>query len=116
MYFNDVYERQGGLFQGSFKASHVNEDRYLEYLYSYIHLNPTKLIEPNWKEGGVKNNKRVKEFLSEYTHSSYLDYISIDRPEKSILNTDVFPGYFLDGTSFSSLLNRWVETKNTTEV
>ena len=46
MYFNKWHERNGSLFQGRFKATHVADDRYLRYLISYIHLNPIKLIEP----------------------------------------------------------------------
>ena len=45
MYFNKKYKRTGGLFEGRFKAVRVGEDGYLEYLFSYIHLNPIKLVQ-----------------------------------------------------------------------
>jgi len=53
MYFNKKHERVGPLFQGRFKGEHVDNDKYLKYLYAYIHLNPVKLIEPNWKKEGI---------------------------------------------------------------
>ena len=47
-----------------FKATHANEDEYLKYLFSYIHLNPIKLIEPLWKETGIKDKKELMCFLN----------------------------------------------------
>ena len=49
MFFNKKYDRSGSLFQGPFKAKHINNDRYLKYIYAYIHLNQVDLIEPGWK-------------------------------------------------------------------
>jgi putative transposase len=40
MYFNNRYNRVGGLFQGRFKASLINSDPYLYHISRYIHLNP----------------------------------------------------------------------------
>lgn len=40
MYFNKKYNRVGGLFQGRYKASHINADAYLHHISRYIHLNP----------------------------------------------------------------------------
>ena len=63
MYFNKKHERSGVLFQGVFKSEHLATDNYLKYIYSYIHLNPVKLIEPTWRENGIKNKLKVKKFL-----------------------------------------------------
>lgn len=38
-YFNKKYERSGSLFQGTFKAIHVNSNEYLLHLSAYINLN-----------------------------------------------------------------------------
>ncbi|OGM27951.1 hypothetical protein A2962_03460 [Candidatus Woesebacteria bacterium RIFCSPLOWO2_01_FULL_39_61] len=40
MYFNKKYKRVGTLFQGTYKASLIDNDRYLLHLTRYIHLNP----------------------------------------------------------------------------
>ena len=58
MYYNQKYKRSGSLFEGKFKSQHANNDRYLKYLFSYIHLNPIKLIDKNWKEKGIKNAQK----------------------------------------------------------
>src|SRR3989338_5483185 len=71
MYFNKKYERTGSLFEGRFKSSRIANDNYLHYLFAYIHLNPIKLIEPMWKEKGINDFARAKEFLGRYNYSSY---------------------------------------------
>ena len=69
---NKRYDRVGTLFQGAFRAKHVNGDEYLVHLSRYIHLNPViaGLVElpENWE------------------FASYRDYIgvrngSLPRPE-----------------------------------
>jgi putative transposase len=75
MYFNEKYKRVGSLFQGRFKAIEVDSEPYLLQLSRYIHLNPVDLIEPNWKENGLADPKKVNEFLENYRWSSYMDYI-----------------------------------------
>jgi len=114
MYFNKKYGRTGSLFQGRFKATHANEDAYLKYLYAYIHLNPVKLIEADWKEMGIKNRKKAWGFLREYKYSSYLDFTGNHRIERKILNQKTFPEYFTSGSKdFESLISFWFSFKDT---
>jgi REP element-mobilizing transposase RayT len=42
MYFNVKNNRSGSLFQGRYKAKHIDTDVYLRYMYEYIHLNPVR--------------------------------------------------------------------------
>lgn len=63
-YFNTKYNRPGALFQGAFKAIHIETDEQLIHLSRYIHLNP--LVSYVVKE---------KDFLS-YPWSSLPDYLS----------------------------------------
>ncbi len=37
MYFNKKYERTGKLYEGVFKSVYASSERYLKYIYSYIH-------------------------------------------------------------------------------
>lgn len=109
MYFNNKNERSGNLFQGVFKAEHADKDEYLKYLFAYIHLNPIKLIEPKWKETGIKNRKKVRDFLENYSYSSYPDYIGINRKEKIILTPEAFPNYFETIHDFQEMIDSWLE-------
>ena len=112
MYFNKKFKRTGSLFEGCFKATHVNKDNYLKYLFSYIHLNPIKIIEPKWKEGGIANKgnkEKIRKYLGNYKYSSYMDYIGVKRKEADILNRAVFPKYFNNCFDFSDFINGWLE-------
>lgn len=75
-YFNKKYTRKGHLFN-RFKSIHIKTNDQLKNVFVYIHANPISLIEPGWKEKGIKDPKNVIEFLSNYKWSSYLDYIGI---------------------------------------
>jgi putative transposase len=108
MYYNKKYKRTGGLFEGKFKSEHLNNDRYLKYLFSYIHLNPIKLIQKDWKEVGIKNKKESLEYLQKYKYSSYLDYLDIKRIQNKILNIESFPKYFPNKKSFQAEILEWL--------
>jgi putative transposase len=107
-YFNKKNTRVGSLFQGRFKAQHVDTDNYLKYLFSYIHLNPVKLIEPKWKESGIFDLEKTKKYLNEYPYSSCADFFGKKRIEKVILNKKRFPEYFETKHDFEEFLNDWL--------
>ncbi len=94
MYFNARHKKRGSLFEGRFRAKHLDSDPYLRYMFAYIHLNPVKMIEPKWKILGLNNRQKVLDFLNEYAFSSYFDYLNNQRQEKKIINPQSFPGYF----------------------
>lgn len=114
MYFNKRYERTGKLFEGTFKSVHADTDAYLKYLFSYIHLNPIKIIDPGWKEEGIKDKNKAKTFLREYTFSSYLDYFGISRKEGGIISKQSFPEYFSTRKDFDDTINDWLSVKTPT--
>jgi putative transposase len=112
MYFNTTNSRTGTLFEGKFKALHINNDNYLKYLFAYIHLNPIKITNPSWKEFGTSDFKKIKKYLEQYTYSSYLDYLNKNRVEKLILNKEAFPKYFSSINGFEHFINEWLVFKN----
>lgn len=65
-YYNTKYEVSGHLFQGPYKAVHIEDNEQLIYLSTYIHRNPLEL--PRWASR-----------WEEYEWSSYQDYISENR-------------------------------------
>jgi putative transposase len=76
MYFNIRNDRSGALFQGAFKAQHVESDTHFQYLYAYIHLNPASLFDAGWKNGAVSSVPAMKKFLDTYPFSSRGEYVS----------------------------------------
>lgn len=114
MYFNKRHIRTGALFEGRFLAKHADKDDYLQYLFSYIHLNPVKIIEPAWKVDGILNMEKTKQYLDDYFYSSYRDYLGEKREENLILNKEAFPEYFENFTEFEQFIDAWL-TYNDTE-
>jgi putative transposase len=74
-YFNQKYNRKGHLFQNRFRAVHIKTNEQLKTVFVYIHTNGISLIEPKWKELGIKNPEKVIKFLENYKWSSYSDYL-----------------------------------------
>lgn len=109
MYFNSKYERTGKLFEGVFKATHVNENIYLKHLFSYIHLNPIKIFDPKWKEDGIIDYNKAKKYLKDYKYSSYLDYLGNSRIENIIINKKAFPEYFKNFKDFDCFISEWIK-------
>lgn len=113
MYFNTKNERTGALFQGRFKSQHAADDRYLKYLLSYIHLNPMKLIEPNWRKKGLIRNKKTKTFCREYPFSSYPAFIQKPSVWSPIINKANLPQYFSSGKEFEREIAGWLFNPST---
>lgn len=109
MYYNKKYKRSGSLFEGKFKSQYIDKDRYFKYLFSYLHLNPIKLIQKDWKEKGILNKKVAVEYLNKYRHSSYLDFTGENRLQKQILNLEAFPEYFPNKKSFIKEIFEWLD-------
>ena len=108
MYYNGKYKRTGSLFEGKFKSQYAKNERYLKYLFSYIHLNIVKLIQKDWKEKGIKNKSKVIDFLENYKYSSYQDYLGINRAENKVLNREEFPDYFSTKEKFQKEIFEWL--------
>ncbi len=109
MYFNEKYKRSGSLFEGKFKAEHLNNDRYLKYIFSYIHLNPLKLIQKDWREVGLKNKQVGIKYLKSYKYSSLMDYLGLERMQNIILSQHHFPKYFSKIKNFTEEMMYWIE-------
>ena len=106
-YFNKKYDRAGSLFGSEFKSVHLDTDEYLKYMFSYIHLNPIKILDSEWHVNGV-DRQQAEAFLGRYKGSSYPDYSGQGREESLILNKLAFPEYFIDSKEFKSNIFEWL--------
>ena len=111
MYFNAKYNRSGRLYQGPFGAQHLNTDKYLKYIFAYIHLNPVSRIEPGWKNVGIRKLNRTRDYLEEYPYSSFKEYQGHERDESLVLNRSVFPRYFRNRGEFDSMIQEWLNIR-----
>lgn len=101
MYFNQKYERVGGLFQGSFKAVHVNKEAHLFHLPFYIHTNP---LELNY--GGLTSIN----YLKEYRWSSFLDYIG-KKNFPSVTSREFILKIFGGEKEYEKITKEWLKEK-----
>ena len=106
MYFNEKHEHSGVLFQGRYKAKHIDNDSYFRYIFAYVHLNPFDLMQSDWKDVGVKNRALARSFLSNYRHSSLCDYVGAERPEHAILARADAPDFLKNQNDVEDLL-KW---------
>lgn len=103
LYFNKKYQRIGSLYEGPYRAKYVDSDRYLKYLFAYIHLNPFRS-----KDEVVYPFLDEQRFL-EYIHSSLPDYLGVKRAEGKILKPQQFPQYFDSIQKHKKELFEWLD-------
>jgi len=77
MHFNARRDRTGALFAGTYKAKHIDDDRYLKQVIPYVILNPAELFEPKWKQGKC-DIKKMRTQILEYPYSSAREFFSRD--------------------------------------
>ena len=113
VYFNKKYLRKGHLFN-RFKAFHIGSDDQLKNVFAYIHSNRISIIEPGWKEKGVKNFKKVVNFLENDKWHSYPDYLG-----KKNFNSVTIRKFILElmgnKKGCKKFINMWVKNKKTSK-
>lgn len=86
-YFNKRYNRTGALFQGQYKATHVNTDRYLLHVSVYVNLNNkvhkimNGLWQSSWEEYIRKSDKSgfcakdiiLNQFQDTFTYQNFAE-------------------------------------------
>lgn len=108
MYFNEKMERSGSLFQGTFKATHVDDDEYLRYLYAYIHLNPAKLLTDDWHAASAQELQQLGSKILAYPYSSAGEY---NLGKFVISNPEPYPKYFPKTKNIRAHLEFWLKYK-----
>ncbi len=85
-YFNELYERNGALFQGSYKAKHISSDNYLLHLSVYIN-----------------GNNRFGSLAPKLSKSSFEEYFGNE--SLRICNTSVVLSQFKDAESYKDFFD-----------
>lgn len=89
-YYNTKYEKSGHVFQGPYRAVHVEDNEQLLHLSAYIHRNPRELSEWFRKE-------------DKYPWSSYKDCIEKNRWGE-LLRPDILMGEFKDRKDYDKFV------------
>lgn len=107
-YFNEANDREGVLFQGKTKIIKVTRDSHFIYLPFYIMANPIDLIEPGWREEGIRDFKKVIDFLKNYKYSSFPDLIG-EENFSFVINKKLFYKFFnTDEKKFKEGFIEWL--------
>ena len=114
-YFNNKYKRVGSLYQGTFKAAQIDNEKYLRYLLAYINvINPGQLIEPNLKEGGIKNVEKIMKFAEEYQWSTHREYLN--KRNSIIVNKGLLGKFFPSRNKYLEFAESIISDKKFNEV
>lgn len=91
MYFNHKYDRTGALFQGKFKAIHIDSEEYLLHVSAYVNL-----------------NNRVHKFGSEASkfRSSWGEYVEGGKQSDRICDTEPVLGQFRSKREYSEFAEK----------
>ena len=110
LYFNVKNERSGSLFQGTYKAKHAEDDRYLKYLFEYIHLNP---IREYLEKGGLVKDDLIK-ILVDNPNTSLRVYSREEkgRLAEAVLDQKDFYTLFSSFSEHTKRLLQWSEVES----
>lgn len=108
MYFNQKRIRSGALFEGVFKAQHVDTDAYARHLFSFIHLNPIALTDPEWRHLNGNELSKLKKDIAEYPYSSIGEYLG---NKHVITDPTKFPKYFLSRRHVDDHISMWLRAR-----
>jgi putative transposase len=107
MYYNIKYKHSGTIIQGKFKVKEITNERYLNTVINYIHLNPYKIIEPDISSESFMDPKYLNkaiEYSKKYKYSSYKEYLGETRVQGKIIAKDEDEGrtFVSEGPTFAS--------------
>ncbi|MFH1894904.1 MAG: transposase, partial [Patescibacteria group bacterium] len=108
MHFREKYreEKGGYFFQNRFHSVHIIDENQLRIVFVYIHTNPISLIEPGWKEKGMKNPKKAIEFIENYKWSSYQDLLG-KKNFPSVTQRDFLSEIIGGKNDYKALVDDW---------
>lgn len=93
-YFNEKYKRSGSLFQGRYKAIHINSNKYLLHLSVYVNLN-------------FKVHKRLnKEWMGKLPISSFREYTNKTVKAFCACTKDVILGQFNNSIEYKNFCQK----------
>lgn len=96
-YFNEKYKRTGALFQGRYKAIHINNNGYLLHLSAYVNLND------HVHQLGSSTPK-----LENVQKSSWAEYIG--ESSKNFCKKEIVLGQFKDGNEYETFAKDALES------
>jgi len=113
-YFNAKYKRMGHLFN-KFRAVHIKNDNQLRNVFLYVHANLISIIEPGWKEKGIKNPRKIIKFLENNKRHSYMDYLG-KKSFPSVTQRDFFLEFMGGPEGCKAGIDSWIKNKSKLDI
>ena len=96
-FFNDKYKRSGSLFQGPYKASHIDGNTYLLHVSAYVNLNDRV------HQLGGQVSKLVE------SRSSWGEYVGVNTGSKILCKKDIILEQFKDKKEYAEFAKESVQ-------
>lgn len=112
MFFNKRRKRVGALFQSAFKAHHVEGEREIKFTFSFIHLNPITLTDPDWQNFKTEDFLRFRKHVTEYPYSSMREHIS---GRHLITDLSKLPKYVTGKRDVDTYISMWLRAQERSE-
>lgn len=75
-FFNIAHNRKDAVFGSRYRDVAIKDDRQSYAVTRYVSIiNPLDVFQPGWREAGLEDWQKAKEFLENYEFSSFLDRI-----------------------------------------
>jgi putative transposase len=107
MYYNNKHDHSGSLFEGKYKTTHASDDDYIKSVFAYIHLNPLKILHPDWKAMLANKVTASEDVLTKHPYSSIHYFLGAMAPEDAIIDTEGFPAYIFSSKDFLHNIHKW---------
>ncbi len=108
-FLNLDFNRSGSLFEGPFKAVHIQSDAQLEHVIRYAHLNELDRHGIPWREGKVEDWDRVLAILDADKYSSHGVYCGREQ-ELPVVDLDLAYGFFPNPDEYREFLRSWSQS------
>ena len=116
-YFKKKHNKKGKghFFQDRFVSVHIGTDEQLKIVFVYIHINPISIIEPNWKEIGIKDPDKAINFIENYKWSSYPDYLG-KKNFPSVTKRELLLKIMNGEQGIKEYVDNWIRYKSKIEI
>ncbi len=112
-YINIKYHESGRLFQGSYKARKIGEDKFFQYLDAYIQVfNPFELY-PGGIQAALKEFDKAFEFAMDYSFCSLGE--SFGERKRGIIDRDILEEIFPDLKTYKEFVYEALKVRNLRE-
>lgn len=104
--YNRRNNRTGALFEGKYKARHINNEAYFRHIVPYIHLNVLDLTGDDWRGGKVRDWNSSLHFMDVYRWSSHTVFMGQDQ-DYPVIDPGAIQNFYRSPEEYITHLRDW---------